>query len=166
MNKTKKLATCSILLAIALVLSFFENTLIPSVLPLPGIKLGLPNIVTLFTLYAFGGLPCAIILVLRCILASFFGGGVTSLFFSLSGGVLAFLTMLLIKRFSAFSIYGASIAGSAAHSIGQILASALLFGSATIFMYLPVMLIASLFTGAIIAFAAQFVLTRTKMYKK
>lgn len=166
MNKTKRLATFSILLAIALILAFFESTLFPSILPLPGIKLGLSNIVTLFTLYAFGGIPCAVILTLRCIISSFFGGGVTALLFSLTGGLLALITMILIKRFDTFSIYGVSISGSAAHSIGQILAAALIFDSASIFMYLPVMLIASIFTGTIIAFATQFVLIRIKMYKK
>lgn len=166
MNKTKKLATYSILLAIALVLSFFESVLLPSVLPLPGVKLGLSNIVTLFALYSLGGIPCAVILILRCILASFFGGGVTSLLFSLAGGLLSLLTMLLLKRFSALSIFGVSIASSSAHSIGQILAAALIFGSATIFTYLPIMLVVSIFTGAIIAFATHLVLTRIKMNKK
>ena len=162
----KKLSTCSILLALALVLSFFESTVFPSILPLPGVKLGLSNIVTLFSLYVFGGIPCAVILILRCIVASFFGGGVTSLFFSLAGGLLALITMMLIKHFGSFSIYGVSISGSATHSIGQILAAAIIFDSSSIFMYLPIMLIASLFTGAGIAFAAQFLLTRIKMYKK
>ncbi len=166
MNKTKKLSTYSILLAVALVLSFFESTLLPSVLPLPGVKLGLSNIVTVFTLYAFGGIPCAVILILRCVIASFFGGGVTSLLFSLAGGLFSLITMIFTKRFSVFSIYGVSISGSATHSFGQILAAALLFGSASIFMYLPIMLIASLFTGAIIAFVTHFLLSQTKMYKK
>lgn len=166
MNKTKKLATCSILLALALVLSFFESTVFPSVLPLPGVKLGLSNIVTLFSLYALGCIPCAVILILRCIVASFFGGGLTALFFSLTGGVLALITMMLIKSFGAFSIYGVSISGSAAHSIGQILAAALIFGSSSIFMYLPVMLFASLFTGVAIAFVTHFLLIRIQMYKK
>lgn len=168
MNKSriKKLSIYSILLALALVLSFVESMMFPSVLPLPGVKLGLSNIVTVFTLYALGGVPCAVILILRCIIASFFGGGVTSLLFSLAGGLFSLITMTLAKRFGAFSIYGVSIAGSSVHSVGQILAAALLFGSASILMYLPIMLIASLFTGSIIAFVTHFLLSRTKMYKK
>ena len=165
-NRTKKLALYAILLALALVLSFVESVALPSAIPLPGVKLGLSNIITLFTLYALGGIPCAVILILRCIMAAFFGGGVTSLLFSLAGGILALLTMIFTKRMGTFSIYGVSIAGSAAHGIGQILAAALIFGSTSIFMYLPIMLLASLVTGAVIALITQFLLARIRMNKK
>lgn len=164
-RKTYKLSLYSLLLALSLILSFFENAFFPSILPLPGVKAGLANVVTLFSLYTISPLATFSILIVRSVVSSIFGGGVTALVFSISGGTLAFLSMLFLKRFKAFSIYGVSMLGAALHSIGQIIASSLLFFSLSIFMYLPIMLLASVVTGLLTAFIAQFIITRTDMYK-
>ena len=128
--KTKYITTCAVLTAVALALSYIER-LIPLnlLVPLPGIKLGLANIITLMTLYLLGGKYAWVVLLLRCTLGAMFGGSVTGFFFSITGGILALLTMQLSKKLPFLSVYGVSILGAAAHNIGQILAAVITVGS-------------------------------------
>ena len=116
---TKKLALCAVLTALALGLSTLESLFPVSVLvPLPGIKLGLANIVTVFALYRLGDIPALAILIARCLLGAMFAGNASALLFSLMGGVLAMLTMIVLRRVRGLSVYGVFIAGAAAHNIG------------------------------------------------
>ena len=148
MTKTKRLTLCAILIALALALSYTERFIpLQMVIPLPGVKLGLANIVTLVALYLLGPKGAFAILIPRCIFGAVFGGGITGLAFSLIGGILAMFTMMLAKKIPIFSIYGISILGAAAHNIGQILAAMVLMNSIYIGAYLPYLLIVALFTG-------------------
>ena len=148
MGKTKKLTLCALLSALALALSYTERFIpLQMVVPLPGVKLGLANIVTLIALYLMGSKYAFAVLIPRCILGAVFGGGITGLMFSLTGGLLAMLTMIFARKVSAFSVYGVSILGAAAHNIGQILAAMVLMNSLYIGAYLPYLLIVALFTG-------------------
>lgn len=148
MTKTKRLTLCAILTALALALSYTERFIpLQMVIPLPGVKLGLANIVTLIALYLLGPKYAFAILIPRCIFGAVFGGGITGLAFSLTGGILAMVTMTLGRRVPIFSIYGVSILGAAAHNIGQILAAMVLMNSVYIGAYLPYLLIVALFTG-------------------
>lgn len=148
MNRTLRIARCALLIALALVLSYTERMIpLQMVVPLPGVKLGLANIVTMIALYLLGGRSALVILVLRCILGNLFGGGITSLLFSLTGGLLALGAMALAKHCRCLSIYGVSILGAAAHNIGQIAASMALMHSVYIAAYLPYLLGISLLTG-------------------
>ena len=96
---TRQVAMCAMLTALALGLSTLEN-LFPVTLfiPLPGVKLGLANIVTVFALYQLGAAPALCILVARCLLGSLFAGNASALLFSLLGGVLAMLVMMALTR--------------------------------------------------------------------
>lgn len=150
----RKLTLNSILISLALVLSFVER-LIPLnlIVPVPGIKLGLANIVTMFTLF-YIGIPSAItITVLRCVLASFLFGGLSSLIYSLSGAFFALVIMVLLKYGyeKVFSLVGISMGGAAAHNIGQIVAASLMMKNTAIFAYLPILLITALATGLLTA---------------
>lgn len=148
MTKTKRLTLCAVLIALALALSYTERFIpLQMVIPLPGVKLGLANIVTLVALYLLGPKAAFAILIPRCIFGAVFGGGITGLAFSLTGGILAMVTMMLAKKLPIFSIYGISILGAAAHSVGQILAAMVLMNSVYIGAYLPYLLIVALFTG-------------------
>ena len=148
MQKAKQISLCSVLIALALALSYTERFIpLQMIIPLPGIKLGLANIVTLIALYLFKTKYAFMILIPRCIFGAVFGGGITGLMFSLCGGILALLTMALIRNIPLFSIYGVSIFGAAAHNIGQILVSMLLMHSVYIGAYLPYLLITAVFTG-------------------
>ena len=153
---TKKLALCAVLTALALGLSTLESLFPVSVLvPLPGIKLGLANIVTVFALYRLGDIPALAILIARCLLGAMFAGNASALLFSLMGGVLAMLVMILLRRAKRLSVYGVSIAGAAAHNIGQICAAMLVLGGTAVLGYLPVLLGVSLITGTLTGFVAS-----------
>ena len=148
MSKTKRLTLCAILIALALALSYTERFIpLQMVIPPPGVKLGLANIVTLVALYLLGPRDAFAILIPRCVFGAVFGGGITGLLFSLTGGILAMLTMILAQKIPFFSIYGVSILGAAAHNVGQILAAMLLMNSHYIGAYLSYLLIVALFTG-------------------
>ena len=157
---THKLALCAVLTALALTLSYMEG-LLPTalVLPLPGFKLGLANIVTVFALYYLGAGPAFLILAARCLLGAMFAGNASALIFSLMGGFLAMAVMALLHRLPGLSIYGVSIAGAAAHNTGQILAAMGVLASPAIAVYLAPLLAASLFTGAVTG-AASILLVR------
>ena len=152
---TRQVAMCAMLTALALGLSTLEN-LFPVTLfiPLPGVKLGLANIVTVFALYQLGAAPALCILVARCLLGSLFAGNASALLFSLLGGTLAMLVMLALSRLPGLSVYGVSIGGAAAHNCGQIAAACLTLGSMAPLYYLPILLGASLITGAVTGVAA------------
>ena len=148
MKKTKRLTLCALLIALALALSYTERFIpLQMVIPLPGVKLGLANIVTLIALYLLGSRYAFAILIPRCIFGAVFGGGITGLLFSLSGGILAMGVMALCRKLKIFSVYGVSILGAAAHNVGQILAAMVLMHSVYIGAYLPYLLIVALFTG-------------------
>lgn len=159
----KRMTQTAILLAMALGLSFAERWFSLSFfVPLPGIKLGIANIVTLFALLYVGMGEAFTIVVLRCLLSSLLYGGITGLAFSLTGGLLAMVVMRLCRKGlgSLFSIAGISIAGAAAHNIGQITAASVLMGSTAVFGYLPVLLVAAVVTGAITGTLSLLLFTR------
>ena len=151
MTKAKQISLCSVMVALALALSYTERFIpLQLIIPLPGIKLGLANTVTLIALVMFRTKYAFWILIPRCILGAVFGGGITGLLFSLSGGLLAMLTMALARKCPLFSIYGVSVLGAAAHSIGQILSAMVLMHSVYVGGYLPYLLMVSVFTGLLI----------------
>lgn len=159
--KAKALALCAVLVALALGLSYLERFLpLQIAVPLPGVKLGLANIVTLMALYFLGTRPAVTILGLRCFLGSLFGGGLSALAFSLTGGLLAFGVMALLLRCSFLSLFGVSIAGAAAHNTGQILAAMAVLGSRAPLVYLPPLLLCSLVTGAVTGGASMLLVHR------
>ena len=163
MGKTKTIAQGAVLTALALALSYAERFIpLQLVIPLPGVKLGLANIVTLMALYLLGTKSALTILLLRCFLGSLFGGGITGLLFSVTGGAVSMAVMALCKRARIFSVYGVSILGAAAHNIGQILAAAVLMNSVYVGAYLPYLLIVALFTGSATGAACAGVLRAIK----
>ena len=166
MNPTKRMVQSAVLVSLALALSYAERFIpLHLVIPLPGVKLGLANVVTLIALYLMGTTNAFAILLLRCILGAVFGGGITGLLFSLTGGILAMSIMALSKKAAFLSVYGVSILGAAAHNIGQILAAMVLMNSVYIVMYLAYLLIVALFTGFATGAACAGVLRILSMRK-
>ena len=148
MNKTQRLARAALLTALALGLSWMERFIpLQLLVPLPGIKLGLANLVTLFALYFLGGRMALAILCVRCLLGSLFGGGVTAFCFSITGGLLALAVMALARRLPVLAVYGVSILGAAAHHVGQILVAVALLRSGYVVAYLPFLLLVAIATG-------------------
>ena len=159
MTKTKEITLCAVLTALALALSYTERFIpLQLIVPLPGVKLGLANIVTLVALYMLRPRHALFILIPRCILGALFGGGITGLMFSLTGGLLALGMMTLARKIPLFSIYGVSILGAAAHNVGQILAAMALLKSVYIGAYLPWLLVVGIFTGLFTGFVTAGIL--------
>lgn len=157
MNKTKRIALCGMLTALALALSLAERMIpIELLIPIPGVKLGLANVVTMFALLFLTPGEAYAILFCRVVLAALFAGSVTQLLFSLFGGVLALTTvwLLLHKQGKWFSFYGISAASAAMHNFGQVLAAMLVMQTMDIIAYLPLLLVSSIpmgfLTGAIL----------------
>ncbi len=155
--KTRELTLCAVLSALALALSYMES-FFPLVLlvPLPGVKLGLANIVTLYALYALGFPSALAILLVRCTLGALFAGNASALLFSLLGGLSALFVMALLSKSKKLSIFGVSIAGAAAHNCGQVCAALITLGSTAPLYYLPFLLLVSLFTGALSGLITAF----------
>ena len=148
MSNTKRIVVSAVLVSLALAFSYVERFIpLQLLIPLPGVKLGLANVVTLIALYLLGTKSAFAILILRCFMGSVFGGGITGLLFSMTGGLLSMTVMALCKNLPLLSVYGVSILGAAAHNAGQILAAMVLMHSVYIGMYLSYLLIVALFTG-------------------
>lgn len=159
----RKIALAGLLIALAFGLSYVEYLLpLQTVIPIPGIKLGLANIVTMFALCYLDKRTAFLILCGRCILQAAIFGTVSGLIFSLSGGICAFLIMsICMKGYKrCFSIFGISMAGAAAHQIGQVGFAAFYFRSVAIISYLPVLLLISVFTGLITGLISRMIYNR------
>lgn len=146
----RRVTLCGMLTALAFALAFLEHLLpIQAVIPVPGIKLGLANIVTLFALGFLDKRYAVCIVVVRCLLQNVLFGSVSALLFSLSGGLLALFCMAVLFHGygSWFSLFGISVAGAACHNLGQVLCAMVYFQSAAILSYLPVLLALSIPMG-------------------
>ena len=143
---TKAITTCAVLAALALALSYLES-FFPPLLPLPGVKLGLANIVVIFALYRLGPGPAAVISFVRVLLMTFMFGNAFALFYSLSGAVLSLTVMLLLKKTGKFSPVGVGAAGGVTHNIGQILCAMVVLETEKLAYYLPVLLVSGTLAG-------------------
>ena len=148
--KAKNLVLCAVLISLAMTLSYMERFIpLNLAVPLPGVKPGLANIVTMLALYFLNGKMTFTIVVIRCFLGSLFGGGLTGFAMSVTGGVTAFAAMSCAKRIPFLSIYGVSILGAAAHNFGQVCAASVLMQSPFTFIYLGFLLIVAIVSGLI-----------------
>ena len=140
-----KVAYLGVFLALALICSYVES-LIPFYFGIPGVKLGLTNIVVVLMLY--------------CVLAGFLFGNLFSILYSLAGGMFSFLVMYLLKRTGKLGVLPVSVAGGMSHNIGQIAVAAFVVENINIFYYLPVLFVAGIVTGLLIGVAAQEIILR------
>lgn len=164
---TRQLTLCALLTALAMTLSYAES-FFPLPVPLPGMKLGLANIVTLFALYVLGPGQALAILLVRCTLGAVFAGNLNALIYSLLGGLAAMAVMILLSRLRRLSVYGVSMGGAAAHNCGQVAAAVLTLGNAAPLAYLPVLLGLSVCSGALTGFLSSLLfraLGHTKLMK-
>lgn len=158
--KAKKLTVLALLSAIALTIFVIESQ-IPPVVPIPGVKLGLANIVTVFTVFAFRGRDGAAVLAVRIFLGAVFAGNFSTIFYSAAGGFLAILTTIGLKRIlTKKQLWVAGALGAIAHSIGQMAMAIALTGTPGLLIYLPVMLVCSIITGLFTGLCAQILLNR------
>lgn len=150
-----------VFLALALILSYVES-LIPFYFGIPGVKLGLANLIVVIMLYAVGAKEAFAISMLRILLSGFLFGNLFSILYSFAGGILSFLVMWLVKRTGKFHVMSVSICGGITHNIGQILVASVIVETYSIFYYIPVLLVAGLITGMLIGVIAGEVSDRLK----
>ena len=155
-HRTTRIA---LLTALSLILFILEGFL-PLPLPVPGAKLGLAAIVTLIALDTMSTRDAALMLTLRIVLASAFGGGLAPMLYSLAGGAASFAAMALLKRCTQFSIVGISAAGGFLHNIAQLLVAAAVLETTALFVYAPVLGAVGILTGILIGITAQSILQK------
>ncbi len=163
--KARKPALLGLLTAVALTIFLVEAQL-PPVLPVPGVKLGLANIVTVFTVFALGPGEGILVLVARIFLGAVFCGNFSSILYSAAGGACAIAVTIALRRIlTRKQLFVAGCLGAMAHSAGQIAMAALVLGTASVFVYLPVLLAVSLVTGLFTGLCAQFLVDRGNLWK-
>lgn len=162
-NKSKKIALFGIMVALAFTFSYLES-LIPFNFAIPGVKLGLANLVVVVALYIMKPTEAFFIAIIRILLAGLTFGNVYSLAYSLCGGILSFVVMLLVKK-TKLSVIGVSMLGGVCHNIGQIIVAAIVMETARIAYYLPVLLGAGLVTGLLMGIISRLVVNRFEKIK-
>lgn len=155
MNKTKKMVFLSLLVGMAVVIHIIEGQ-IPVLFP--GVKLGLANIISLFALLVLGWKEAFVIVVLRTIISSIYGGGFSVFLFSIVGGLLSNIVMIILYKFfkDGISISSISVCGAIFHNIGQLFVAAVYIQDFKIYIYLPVLLISGVITGFFVGVSVKF----------
>lgn len=155
----RRAAYLGIFTALALIFSYVES-LVPLPVGIPGVKLGLANLVVVVALYKLKTGEALAISVIRILVSGFFFSSLAAILYSLAGGLLSFAVMFLARKNKKFSVHGVSMAGGVAHNVGQILVAALVVETFGILYYLPVLLVAGVLTGLIIGVVANAMLKR------
>lgn len=156
-----KVAYFGVYMALALIFSYVES-LVPISLGIPGVKLGLANLIVIITLYKMGIREAYVISIVRVILAGFIFGNMFGIIYSLAGGLLSLTVMIFLKRTDWFSIIGISMAGGIFHNIGQLILAGIIVESTSVIYYLPALLLAGLITGCIIGVISKEMIKRLK----
>ena len=162
--KTKKVAFLSMCIALSMILSYFES-LIPPLVAVPGVKVGLPNIVMVFMLYKIGWKETAVVSILRVVLVGFLFGTPLSMIYSLVGAALSLIGMIILKKTNLFAPVTVSVVGGILHNVGQIATACFVMDTAEIAYYLPVLLITGTVAGIIIGYVAGLILKRLEKMK-
>lgn len=162
---TKKLTTMALLLSISLIIFVIEAQL-PSLAPIPGVKLGLANIITVYAIFILSPLDTLSILLCRIFLGSIFSGNMSVILYSLSVGILCYLAMLIAKRFLTLdSIWICSVIGAISHNIGQILIAIFITKTPSLAFYLPVLLLSGIITGMFTGISSQYLINKLNLIK-
>ena len=159
-EKTKKIAFLGVITSVALILAYVEAILPPIYAAVPGIKVGLPNIVIIFVLYKFGIKEAAMVSGVRLLIVALLFGNVMTLAYSAAGAVLSLAVMSLLKKIDSFSTVGVSIAGAVSHNLGQIAVAIFLLESVQIGYYMIILAVTGTIAGVFIGLAGNAVLKR------
>jgi len=164
MAKTKKLALIALLTAISLIVFVIEAQ-IPAPLPVPGVKLGLANMITLIAMLLLGRKEAGLVLLLRIVMGSMFAGGFSGFLFSIAGGLLAYAVMCLtLKLFPEKLVWVVSILGAIGHNVGQLAVSVVVSGTVSILVYAPALIASGIVSGAFTGLGAMYVFRALKKH--
>lgn len=158
-NTSHKVALSAILAALALIFSYIE-AILPLSVGIPGVKLGIANLVVIIALYVLGFKYAMAVNVLRILVAGLLFNGAFGAMYAMAGGVLSLCIMYLLKKTNLFSTVGISMAGGVAHNLGQLLVAALIVSTMKLFYYFPVLLFSGMISGILIGIVASLALKR------
>ena len=162
--KTKRVAYIGITVALAMILSFVESQ-IPAMVAIPGVKVGLPNLVIVFLLYKAGYKEAVLVNFVRVVLSALLFGNLQTLSFSLAGAALSLLGMIILKKTEKFSPIAVSVLGGVLHNVGQIISACLWTATPEIIYSLPVLLISGIAAGVIIGLGGGMLINRLEKIK-
>ena len=163
MSKTRRLTALSLLTAASLCVFVLEAQIPPLIPAVPGVKLGLANVFTLFAIQVLGAPDALALLLVRVTVGSFVTGQVAALGYSLCGGLASYAVLLLLRRqFPLKQLWALSVLCAVAHNLGQLMLAAFVMGSSAVLWYLPVLILAALLSGAFAGLACQLVLLRLR----
>ena len=151
----------AMMIALAMIFSYVE-TMIPINFGIPGVKLGLANLVIVAAIYLFGGKQAYLISIVRIFLSGFMFGNLASIMYSLAGGLLSLAVMLLLKKTDKLSILAVSVMGGICHNIGQLIVAMLVVENLKLIFYVPVLLISGFLTGLLIGIVCRVILPAVK----
>lgn len=157
--KTREIAETGLLITLAMVLSYVES-LIPAFVAIPGIKVGLANIVVVYALYRLDFKHAFLISLLRVLLSALLFGTVLTLAYSAAGAFLSLVGMSILKRTGLFGTTAVSVSGAVLHNLGQIAVAAALLGTGALFYYLPFLIISGVVTGVVIGLVSAMLIRR------
>ena len=160
-KNTVRIAWFGVFTALALIFSYVE-TLIPFQIGIPGVKLGLANLIVVVALYKMGGKDALLLSVTRIVLSGFIFASLFSILYSLAGGILSLIVMGILKKTGKFTVVGVSVCGGVFHNVGQLAVAMAVVQTYEVGYYFPVLLIAGLLTGMLIGMISAEVLKRTK----
>ncbi len=164
-NAAKKTAFLGLCTALALVLAYVESLLPPLSAAIPGIKMGLPNIVIIFMLYRYGVKEAAVVSFVRVVAVVLLFGNMMGFAYSMAGAVLSLLGMLLLKKLDFLSVVGVSVAGGVLHNVGQIMMAMFLLGTAELGYYLVVLAVTGTVSGVLIGISGSVMIKRIPEWK-
>jgi heptaprenyl diphosphate synthase len=150
---------CALLAALALIFSYIE-VLIPFNPGIPGIKLGIANLVIIVALYYLGPKYALTVNLVRILIAGLLFNGMFGALYSLSGGLLSWLVMVLLQKTRLFSVTGVSMAGGVAHNLGQLLTAAFIVSNIKVFIYFPVLIFSGMICGTLIGILSYLILKK------
>ena len=157
--KTKRIAYLGLLIALAFIFSYIES-LIPVNLGVPGAKLGLANLVVIVTLYILGERDAFVLSMIRIVLVGFTFANMASMIYSMAGGIVSYVVMVIAKKTKLLSITGVSVLGGVFHNVGQIMVAMAVLETASLIYYLPVLLIAGIVSGVAIGILGAMIAKR------
>ncbi len=163
--QVKKLTFLSVLSSLAIILSFVESLLPPIWSAVPGIKMGLPNIIIIFLLYKFSVKEAVVVSFIRLLIVGLLFGSFITFLYSFAGAFLSLTVMWLLKNSGKFSQVGVSIAGAVSHNLGQIIVAILVLGTKEIGFYMPVLAISGTVAGIFVGFSGILLLKYTTKYR-
>lgn len=158
-KRTNRLATVGMLLALGMVLSYLES-LIPIPIGVPGVKLGIGNLVSVYALYKLGAKDAYFLGIVRVLLSGFLFSGLSTILYGIFGAILSITTMCILKKIDKFGVVGISVFGAIFHNIGQIIVASIVIKNAKVIYYFPILFITAIVTGTIIGLVGGMLIRR------